>query len=77
MDYVLKDLGHVGDVRRGLEDRSASCGNGSHQRLEEEVEGVIPRSDDEYGTERLADDAAPRREELDRSLAILGCCPRA
>ena len=56
--HLLEGSRHVGNVGRGLEDGCAAGGDGSYQRAQEQLYGIVPWRYDERASQGLAYDVA-------------------
>ncbi len=69
-EYLPYDVGQkpAGVCRGGggFQHHAVACGDRARQRIEGELEGVVPRRHDEHHPFRLADDAARRGKEKGR-----------
>ena len=76
-DHPLEDLGDVRGVGRGFQQGGAARRDGSDQRVEQQLHGVVPRCDDKRLPERLGENAAFRRQEFQRRRTAFGTHPFA
>lgn len=74
-NHLLDDGRDVRLVGRRFEYGGTACRNRTDERIEQQLHGIVPRSDDERGAERLADYAAARRKHFQRRAAAFGCRP--
>ena len=76
-DHLLHHPGHVRHVGRRLQHRRASCRDGSHQWVQQQLHGIVPRSHYQRASQRFLHHLAPRGEHLQWSTHPLGRRPLA
>ena len=76
LDHLLQHLGYMRHIRRRLQDSRASRRNGTHQRVEQKLYGVVPRSHDEGASQRFGHHLAAGRHHLDGSRHRLRSHPK-
>ena len=55
-NHGLKGFGHIGNVRRGLQDGRAPGRNCAHKRVKEKLHGIVPGAHDEGASKGLPHD---------------------
>ena len=74
-NHLLDGLRHVGYIRRGFQQSRTTSRDSTHQRVEQQLHGIIPRRNDKRLSQRLAYDARTRGHHLQRCRATLGLHP--
>ena len=76
-DHRAERRRDVRRVGRGFQYGGAARRDGSDERVEQQLHGIVPRRDDERRAERLGEDAARRGKEFERRGPPLGAHPAA
>ena len=74
-NHLLDGLRHVRHIGRGLQQRRTTRRNGTHQRVEQQLHGVVPRRDDKRLSQRLAHNTRTRWHHFQWCRATLGLHP--